>query len=331
VGSELSRWAAKDQIDEWIASVVANQTFADIGGIGVNSGNERITFAIQCGAKSATMIDFRPADYYEWDIFRRVCAQKEISNYREMASIDINDPQLYEKIGSYYVVHCTGVLYHMPSPLLAFENLATVVEKYLIVNTITVPERIENKFGVLNFSEGIAVFLPGIGEYERSILREHYQTKFGWSIDDVAPRLSNHEKTIMPWREEGQLSCWPYWWLFTDSSFRSLVQVMGFQILGEYKWEDHTLQIFAEKMRSSEQSLSEREGRSGEGDSPSTGEEFWARAGAYPRNRSSDSWRTSAYSTIRRLFLPCYRVALDRKLNWVVSVKNRLKRVLLRK
>src|SRR6266446_4556205 len=67
---------AKDQIDEWIASVVPNQTFADVGGIGVNSVNERLTFAIKCGAKSATMVDFRPSDYYEWDLFRRICAQK---------------------------------------------------------------------------------------------------------------------------------------------------------------------------------------------------------------------------------------------------------------
>lgn len=242
---------AKDQIDEWIASVVSGQTFADLGGVGVESVNERITFAVKCGAKSATMIDFLPPDHSLWNEFRRICVQKGVSSYKEITSIDINDSQLCQKVGSYYLLHCTGVLYHMPSPLLAFENLATIVERYLIINTITVPKRIENQYGVVNFSDGVAVFLPGISEYERSVLREHYRTKFGWSIDDLAPRVEDHEKAVMPWREKEKLSFWPCWWFFTDASFRSLVRLMGFQILSEYKWEDHTLQIFAEKMRPS--------------------------------------------------------------------------------
>jgi len=33
---------AENPIEEWISSVVHNQTFADVGGIGVNSVNERI-------------------------------------------------------------------------------------------------------------------------------------------------------------------------------------------------------------------------------------------------------------------------------------------------
>ena len=237
----------KDKIDEWIASVVPNQTFADLGGIGVNSGNERVTFAAACGARSATMMDFRPSDYSEWDIFRKMCAEKGVADYREIASVDINDLQLREKVGTHYLVHCTGVLYHMPSPLLAFANLANIVEKYLIVNTVTVPETIQNAYGTLHFPGSVALFLPGISEQERSILREHYHTKFEWPIDAIAPRLSDQEQAVMPWREKDQLSYWPCWWFFTDRSFRALVQLMGFTIVDEYKWEDHILQIFAEK------------------------------------------------------------------------------------
>lgn len=44
----------------------------------------------------------------------------------------------------------------------------------------------------------------------------------------------------------------------------------------------------------------------------------------------SDSWRTLTYFTIRRLFLPYYRAALDRNLKWLLPFKNRLKQVLLR-
>lgn len=238
----------KDPIEKWIASVVPDQTFADIGGIGEESGNERVTFAVKCGAKSAAMIDILPSGHYFWDVFRSICTKKGISNFQAIPSIDINDPELYEKVGSYYLVHCTGIFYHLPSPLSAFENLANIVEKYLIVNTVTVPERIENKFGALNFPGSLAVFLPGITESERSILREHYQNKFGWTIDNFVPPLKGQEKTVTAWREGGKFSCWPYWWFFTDGGFRSLVELMGFKILSEYKWEDHTLQIFAEKV-----------------------------------------------------------------------------------
>ncbi len=52
----------------------------------------------------------------------------------------------------------------------------------------------------------------------------------------------------MPWRENGSFSCWPYWWLFTDDGFRGLVNMMGFKIIDQYKWADHTLQILAEKL-----------------------------------------------------------------------------------
>ena len=45
------------------------------------------------------------------------------------------------------------------------------------------------------------------------------------------------------------ISCWPYWWLFTDAAFRGLIALMGFVILDEWKWEDHALAILARKLR----------------------------------------------------------------------------------
>ena len=92
------------------------------------------------------------------------------------------------------------------------------------------------------------MFIPGIDESERAVLREHYGAKFDWSIDAVAPRLDEEQQTNTPWRENGALSCWPYWWLFTDSAFRALVQLMGFAILDEWKWEDHALAVLAHKI-----------------------------------------------------------------------------------
>lgn len=43
-----------------------------------------------------------------------------------------------------------------------------------------------------------------------------------------------------------------------------------------------------------------------------------------------DSWRTLTYFAVRRLLLPYYRRALDWDIRWLLPVKNRFKRVLLR-
>jgi hypothetical protein len=193
------------------------------------------------------MVDLRPADYYEWGLFREKCAARGVSGYEEFAEIDINDPALAQKIGEFDVVNCTGIFYHLPSPVTAFEHLRQVVGEYLVVNTVTVPEKIENQAGKLEFRGSVALFLPGLGERERAVLREHYGTKLELSIDRVAARLSDQEQTDMPWWVEGELSCWPYWWLFTDDAFRGLVRLMGFEILDEWKWRDHALAVLARR------------------------------------------------------------------------------------
>src|SRR5439155_11474269 len=127
--------------------------------------------------------------------FRERCAAARVSGYEELAEIDINDPALQSKIGSFGVVNCTGIFYHLPSPVAAFENLRQVVDEYLVVNTVTVPETIENASGTLAFRGSVALFLPGVDERERAILREHYQAKFEWAFDDVAPRLGDRART----------------------------------------------------------------------------------------------------------------------------------------
>src|SRR5947209_5369830 len=80
----------RNALEQWIANLAPGRTFADVGGIGVKAKNERITLAVQSGAKSATMIDIRPPDFFEWEAFRKICAEKGVTNCREIASVDIN-------------------------------------------------------------------------------------------------------------------------------------------------------------------------------------------------------------------------------------------------
>ena len=243
-----ARLQPKDPVDEWIADVVPGRTFVDIGGIGVNSVNERVTFAVRAGAKRAAMADIRPFSYREWETFDRKCASAGITDVDRFENVDITSPRINELIPSYDVVHCTGIFYHLPSPVAAFETLRRVVGRYLIINTVTIPNRVETTAGTLEFPGNVALFLPGLSPMERTILAEHYDGRYGWKLDDVAPPLERQEGAAMPYFDNGEFSCWPYWWLMTDDCFRSMLRLMGFRALKEWKWDNHCLFALCERV-----------------------------------------------------------------------------------
>lgn len=237
----------RDQTEQWIGKIVKGRSFVDIGGIGVDSVNERISVAIRSRAAKSAMADIRPFGFHEWETFEKKMAEAKLSGYDRYDNVDINDPLLHEKIPRFDVVHCTGIFYHLANPVLALHNVRQIVGEHLIINTVTIPEKVENENGSLTFDGNTALFLPGISEHERSVLRLHYQKKFVWDLNDVAPRLGDG-KAVMPYYDHDGMSCWPYWWLFTDAAFRSFVSVLRFEILDEWKWEDHALSLLTKKI-----------------------------------------------------------------------------------
>ena len=231
----------KDPIDRWIAQVVPGRSFVDIGGIGMNSSNERVTFAHAAGASRTAMADIRPFSYHEWTTFDGTLVAAGVPGVDRFENVDITRPDLTDRLPTFDVVHCTGIFYHLPNPVDALRTLDGVVGTHLIINTVTVPAQVENADGRLDFSGNVALFLPGINAHERAVLGTHYKAKFGWSIDDVAPPLEAQAGAKMPYVDKGEFSCWPYWWLMSDACFRSLLHLMRYRIEAEWKWEDHTL------------------------------------------------------------------------------------------
>lgn len=237
----------KDPVDEWLAEIVPGRTFVDIGGIGVDSVNERVTFAARAGASHAAMADIRPFTFREWNVFDEKCAAAGVTGIGRYENIDITSPSLQDVLPAFDVVHSTGIFYHLPSPVSALDTLQRVVGQYLIINTVTIPSRIENTAGTLEFPGNVALFLPGMSDRERAILRAHYDGRYGWKVDDVAPSLEAQDGATMPYMENGQFSCWPYWWLMTDDCFRSLLRLFRFTIRQEWKWDDHCLFCLCER------------------------------------------------------------------------------------
>jgi hypothetical protein len=236
-------------------------SFADIGGIGLNSLNERISIALQSGASEATMIDYRRPDFPEWDVFKAKMKELELDQYRVIASANLEARDFPAQVGKYDFVHCMGILYHAPAPMIMLDNLSRISNRYMIVNTVTIADRIENEAGSLSFEGSQVLFLPGLSERERAILDLHYQDLVGWPPDRFnayAPRIDDEEAT-MPWLQtraasekhfwggKGDLSYSPYWWLFTRQAFRAAVCLFGFTIKAETSFREHTLTLFCER------------------------------------------------------------------------------------
>lgn len=236
------------KMTSWIRDNVKGKSFADVGGIGVESVNERITLAVASGAASSTMIDIRPTTYYEWTLFRAKCEKAGLSenDYKCVGSVDINDPALRDKVGMFDFVHSTGINYHLPNPVLGMHNLRKIVGEYLITNTVIVPQTIKTPKGNLTFSGSQALFMPGLSAQERTILDWYYRDKFDMRIDYMAPQLEAQSPDC-PWYENGEPTCWPYWWLMTVPAFEGLVRLVGFEILDSTLWENHAYSVFCRR------------------------------------------------------------------------------------
>jgi hypothetical protein len=242
---------SKDQIDKWISRLVPGKSFVDIGGVGEKAINERVTFAHLAGARSCAMADIMPTSHAWWDSFRNKCTSLGLPAFKELGDVDIRSRESMKGLGRVDVVHSTGIFYHLASVPDALWSLRSIVGEYLITNTITFPTKVENEVGTVELPDCGVVFLPAMTETERKVIGKHYQDKFGsragWKdVDFMSPRPDN--QTTVQYVEYGELSCGPNWFLYSDNAFRALLRGCRLEILDEYKWQDHTLQVLCRPM-----------------------------------------------------------------------------------
>lgn len=242
----FGRAKPQDQIDEWIAERVAGLSFVDVGGIGEWCTNERMSWARRCGAREVAVADIAPPDSQLWRHFHREVAAHGADGIREYAGIDVNDPASLSSIGTFDFVNCTGIIYHCPTPVQAIMNLAAITRRYLVVNTVIVPERIENERGVVTFPACSALFGPALSGEEREILRVHYAA-LRLDVDRFAPPLEEQADAALPFVRAGAATWLPYWWLFTAKAFESLVRLSGMTVLASGTWRNHTMRFLLEK------------------------------------------------------------------------------------
>ena len=235
---------AKDLTDRWIQERVPGATFADIGGVGVGAVNERAIFASAHGASRCVIADIQKAASKDWAAFESKRAEAGNPAIEQMPEVDVRSRPSLMRVGKSDVVHCTGILYHLPSPAEALWNLRSITQRWLITNTVIIPNRVENEAGVIELPDAGVLFVAALTESDRRVMDLYLTRKLSFTTRKIAPNPAGDGK--MQWIADGELSCWPWWWLYTAHAFRSLLALCRLRVVDEWVWENHSMQVLCE-------------------------------------------------------------------------------------
>lgn len=229
-----------DKKDHWIDQLVAGKSFMDVGGLW-GTRNEKVTRALKGGASKATMADITPPGHQLWHDFDAHCRQLGVSAY-ECLQLDIVEPPVEYAALVHDVVHCSGIIYHVPDPYRMLANLRKLTARHLIVTSMVVPERIANSVGTLEFPADRAAFVPSLRESTRAIVAAHFELL---QLSVAAINTPMHEAWRWP---DGTPNYGPWWWLMSPPYLRGLLEVCGFAIEDEcWSWEERSYSFLARR------------------------------------------------------------------------------------
>jgi len=175
------------------------KTFADIGCMWGIHGKYSF-LAEESGAKKVIGVDMHPeSDEYLEEKKRRVSSVQFIQG-------DINSLDTIEKLSEVDIVFCTGVIYHMPNPLLLLFRLRMVCKQILIIGSALIPEMVG--------MDNVAIFYPYLNENQRKT----------WSLG-----IGLQKGVTGPYEAEAGYGNW--FWGLTPSCIRSMLKISGFEVI----------------------------------------------------------------------------------------------------
>ncbi len=207
---------------KWLREIVRGKTFADIGGLW-GTKNEMVSTALKAGCSKATMVDIAPLDNSMWTDLDRHLTQLECIDYSKIRA-DASTPGLAATIGQFDVVHCSGILYHLPDPISLLRNLHSVTTKWLIITSMTVPEVITNEAGTLDLRGGGAWFVPALDDHHTAIMKSYFAS-VGIPFESV---IAGSE--IGPQFPDGTFNYVPWWWFMTPRVVGAMLWACNFHV-----------------------------------------------------------------------------------------------------
>ena len=216
-----------DPRDRYIHQVAAGRTFAEVGGLW-GTLNERVSVAHAAGARELTMIDLSPAGSHWWIKFRERCQTLDVPAAAEV-SAEILFLASQPQPPTFEVVHCSGVLYHMPDPLRFLAALRRLTREHLVLTSSITADLISNSAGSLRVPAGGALFIPGLTDAERAIVRADWLPLVGENAGGITCSCTWNVNDFGPW-----------WWLPTITALKAMCEATGFSVLdGQTVWDDH--------------------------------------------------------------------------------------------
>lgn len=206
-----------DPRDVYIQRVVRGKSFVDVGGLW-GTVNEKVSVAHTAGAQSVAMIDVTPLGHELWQAFEK---RRQALQVPEVECVSGDVQRLVESAGDFQfdVVHCSGVLYHLPDPFRLLVALRKLTREYLILTSAITATRIDSAQGVLEVPQASALFVPALYGREREIVREYWQRFVG----NAALGLTSE---IATWDPD---DFGPWWWLPTAVALTALCETCGFR------------------------------------------------------------------------------------------------------
>lgn len=208
-----------DPRDRFLAGVVSGRSFADVGGLW-GTVNERVSVAHRLGARSLTMIDAIPEADPFWAAFEERRGKLGVPLVTRVSSdivrlAEAPNPPLFD------VVHCSGVLYHIPEPLRLLLSLKRITREHLVLTSLVARSEYPHAAGPLHVPEAACVFIPALEGAEKEAVANYWQGLVG----DGAVGLTRENPT---WRLE---DFGPWWWLPRPAALRKLCQTAGFSLV----------------------------------------------------------------------------------------------------
>ncbi len=218
----------RDLRDRYIDKVVKGKAFADIGGLW-GTVNEKVSMAHVCGASSLTMIDISPPESELWSLFENRRRTLRLPEVHCMSS-DVLVLAESSPCPQFDVVHCSGILYHIPDPIRFLVALRKITRGHLVLTSVVTATRVESEQGTLELPQASALFIPALQKKERAILKSYWQRFVG----DDAIGLTREAVSWQP-RDFA-----PWWWLPTVEALKMMCMAAGFDCQeGGYTWNDN--------------------------------------------------------------------------------------------